>query len=91
MWKFFTKKNQLMWTTNPGSICQFVCHGMHLKPQFKEKWWHLNQGGVMKELNRKRSDVASAMKKAFMGKFRSDKHVWPWNILKHVINTLSCL
>ena len=67
-WKFFTNKSQLMWTTNPKSICQFVCKSMHLRPQFKEKWWHLNQDCVMKELNRKRSDVASAMKKSFIGK-----------------------
>ena len=62
-WKCFTNKTQLMWTIKPESICQFVCSSMNLKPAFKERWWHLNQDNVTKELNRKRSDVASAMKR----------------------------
>jgi len=68
-WKFFTHRSQLMWTSTPNSICHYVCEHMHLRPEYKERWWHHHQEDVMKELNRKRSDVCSAMKKVFLGKF----------------------
>jgi hypothetical protein len=67
-WKFFTKKKQLVWEDGPDTICGLVCDGMHVKPAFQERWWHNNQDIMMRELNRKRSDVVGSMKRVFMGK-----------------------
>ena len=72
-WKFFTNRSQLMWTQTPNSICHYVCTSMNVRPEYRERWWHHHQENVMKELNRKRSDVSSAMKKVFLSKY-SWKH-----------------
>jgi hypothetical protein len=68
-WKFFTNKSQVMWCPEADSVSQYVCQKMNVKPEYKERWWHLNQEDLCKELNRKRSDTVGAMKRVFMGKW----------------------
>jgi hypothetical protein len=67
-WKFFTNKSQVMWCPGADSVSQYVCQKMNVKTEYKERWWHLNQDDLCKELNRKRSDTVGAMKRVFMGK-----------------------
>jgi hypothetical protein len=69
--KFFVQEEELIWSIVPGSIAQYVVQGLHVSDDMEtcRLWWHNNNGIVLKELNRKRSDVIAGVKKVFLGKF----------------------
>jgi hypothetical protein len=67
-WKFFTHKKQLTFADEKGTICQFILSAMNVKEKYKMTWWNNYSIKILKTLNEKRSDVTSAIKKAFMGK-----------------------
>jgi hypothetical protein len=68
--KFVTGKTQMRWETAPGSIAQFVLKGLNVmgEQEYKRDWWENYRDMISKELNRKRSDVVSGIKKVFLGK-----------------------
>ena len=68
--KFLTHKSELYWNTKPQSIAQFVVRGLNVEghEETKRTWWENHNHIVLRELNRKRSDVVAALKKAFTGK-----------------------
>ena len=69
--KFFVNEDELMWSIEKQSIAQFVVQGLHIpgNEEVRRKWWHNHSSIVLRELNRRRSDVVSMMKKMFMSKF----------------------
>lgn len=69
--KFFVQEEELIWSVGPGSISQFVVNGLHVSDDMEKSriWWHNNHGTVLRELNRKRSDVVAGIKKAFLCKY----------------------
>jgi hypothetical protein len=68
--KFFVNEDELMWSIEKQSIAQFVVQGLHIpgNEEVRRKWWHNHSSIVLRELNRRRSDVVSMMKKMFMSK-----------------------
>lgn len=68
--KFFVNHEEVMWSADPASVCQFVVKGLHVGEDAEvcRKWWHVHSHRVVQELNRKRSDVVAGMKKVFIGK-----------------------
>ena len=66
--KMITGAQQLAFSESPQSICQFVCGGMHVKPDFQSVWWELNKKLVHQQLNKRRTDVSGQIKKGFLSK-----------------------
>jgi hypothetical protein len=67
--KFFVNEDELIWNPSMNSPCQFVVQGLKVSNDSEEcrHWWHKHHSLVVKELNRKRSDVVAGMKKVFFG------------------------
>jgi hypothetical protein len=68
--KFFVSEHELAWSVAPKSISSFVVKGLHISNDLDvcREWWNNNCGLIVKELNRKRSDVVSGMRRIFLCK-----------------------
>lgn len=65
--KMFTSAEQMSYTESSHSVCQFVCEGMHVVPQFRAVWWEMNKKFIQQTLNRRRTDVTGQLKTKFLG------------------------
>jgi hypothetical protein len=68
--KFFVNEEELIWNPTVNSPCQFVVTGLNVSndPEECRHWWHKHHSLILKEVNRKRSDVVAGIKKIFLGK-----------------------
>jgi hypothetical protein len=66
--KFITERDQMDYSAKSKSICQTVCKTLHIPLDDSYKFWNKYGRLVAVILNRKRADVNSAIKKAFIGK-----------------------
>ena len=67
--KFVNKRKDLIYSTDPNSICQHVISQCHLAPFVNQKdWWIENAKHVMTTLTSLRSNRATALRLAFFGK-----------------------
>jgi len=68
--KFFVNDEELIWNPTVNSPCQFVVTGLNVSndPEECRHWWHKHHCLILKEVNRKRSDVVAGIKKIFLGK-----------------------
>lgn len=68
--KFINKDQDLAYTDNKRSICQFVLKYCHISPSIdKKEWWQLHSKFVYKQVTALRSSKSSSLQTAFYGKF----------------------
>lgn len=68
--KFITRESMLAYSTNDDSICFWVCDFLQITGESQRQWfWSKMKETVKKLIEKQRSNVTSAMKRAFMGKY----------------------
>lgn len=65
--KFITCPTEMAYTLEKQSICQYSCQEMNIQPDERFRFWSEWNRRIEQSLCRRRSDVNTAMKKAFLG------------------------
>jgi hypothetical protein len=76
--KFIMDPRQLMYSTSKNSICYQICNDMGLTDGRAAAWWELYKNKLVANLNSKRADVTSAIKRTFMSKLRTKLELLPF-------------
>ena len=67
--KFITNPLVMHYSVDPKSICQYSCKHLSIQPESRFRFWSDWSRRIEQSLSRRRSDVNTAMKKAFIGNF----------------------
>ena len=66
--KFIRDPSEMEYSLEQQSICQTVCKGCNIPLERQQEWWQFAKKVVEHNLNKKRADVNSTMKRIFIGK-----------------------
>ena len=66
--KFISHPEMMIFSWEPQSICQVICTKFNVPKNGRVSFWSQYSKPIIQKLNKKRSDVSNAMRKAFKGK-----------------------
>ena len=66
--KFITNEAQLEFSEKKDTLCGYVCDHLHITPTYRYEFWKDHKAKIGEKLNKKRTDVNSAMKKEYICK-----------------------
>ena len=66
--KFISSPEMMLFSWQAQSICQVVCNKFNVPRNEHVRFWSMYSKTLIQKLNKKRSDVSNAMKRAFQGK-----------------------
>ena len=66
--KFISCPEMMIFSWEAQSICQVVCTKFNVPKNSRISFWSQYSKTIIQKLNKKRSDVSNAMRKAFKGK-----------------------
>ena len=68
--KFVCHSDQLVYSSNGNSICQWVLKKMHIQKQHEATWWERYKKDVPAHLSTRRNNINTMMKKIFKGELQ---------------------
>ena len=66
--KFITSEEELEYSQKANSLCSYVCNNLHITTTYRYDFWKDHKARIGEKLNKKRTDVNSAMKQEYICK-----------------------
>ena len=66
--KFITSEEELEFSQKTHSLCSYVCNNLHITTIYRYEFWKDHKARIGEKLNKKRTDVNSAMKREYICK-----------------------
>ena len=66
--KMFCNPTEMQYSSDKKSLCQRICRELGVRKEFRRQWWTHHCKDIRDELNKRRSEVTSRMRKVFICK-----------------------
>ena len=69
--KFVCHHDQLVYSSNANSICQWTLNKMHMQKKHESTWWERYKKDIPTHLSTRRNNINTSMKRIFKGKCKT--------------------